>query len=33
MGEFLGKLLNPKNQITIEEIYNDPFIKHHLSQR
>lgn len=33
MTEFLNRILNPNNKVTILEVYNDPFIKYHISQR
>lgn len=33
MAEFLNRLLNPKNKVSILEVYNDPFIKFHMNQR
>jgi hypothetical protein len=33
MVDFLNMILNPKNKVTILEVYNDPFIKYHINQR
>jgi len=33
MTEFLNRILNPNNKVSILEVNNDPFIKYHISQR